>query len=478
MNETQREIEKLACRVPQLNETQKKWAIGNFNYFVCVRQGKTEIRCPNCLAHTEYLHVPHKQARWNKNDYTITCPHCGATIQVRVTDSTYKSKLINHQEDFFQVMNVVGGWQVTRLFYMDRYTYVKKPSTDWDFWEVCQAWNSPAHATTFFRAFPKKMMMGYHFNPYKLFNSFPRIDENGHYVRDKRGYFLLDSEMNKLEPRRVGGANYFETTAIAPGAKILPEYKRIGLTADTFRGLSKTHNAMWLMECMSRRNYKPLYETLLKAKEYTIFKHVSDKRNRDTADDFFTAWKICKRNHYDYKKDITEWIDLVEMLIMTDMDFHSPHYVCPNNLHDMHQQILAIKKRKQAEIELKKKENENKAYMARIAKYLDMDIHNDDLTIIVLPDIRAFKEEGDHLGHCVYTCGYYNREDSLILSARGEKNKRWETIEVSLKGFKILQCYGYGDKHTERHKEIINLVMENMWQIKERKLGKRAKRAA
>ena len=478
INKTQKEIEELAGRVPMLTDAQKKWAIGNFNYFVCVAQGKTEIRCPNCKLHTEYINVPHKQARWNKNDYTITCPHCGATIQVRVNDSSYKAKPITHQEDFFQVMSVVGEWQVTRLFYMDRYTYVKKPSTDWSFWEVCQSWNSPKYTRTFFRAFPKKMMMGYHFNPYKLFSWEIRYEEDGKTaIRDEQGYYVCDTKMNTLEPRRIGGSNYFETKSIAPGARILPAYKRMGLSARVLRSLSSEYNAMWLMECFSGDNYKPLYETLLKEREYKLFCHVADRHNRDNAEEYFSAWKICKRNGFNYKKEFTEWVDLVDMLIETQMDYRSPHYVCPDNIHEMHQRVLSAKKRKEKEIELERKAEENKHYEQRIAKYLDMDIHNDDLTIIVLPNIKAFMEEGDHLGHCVYRCGYYNKVDSLILSAR-EGNKRWETIEVNLRTFKILQCYGYKDKHTERHKEIIDLVMKNMWQIKERRDGKKMKKVA
>ena len=314
-------------------------------------------------------------------------------------------------------------------------------------------------------------MMGYHFNPYKLFSLEPKHDENGNYVWDKDGYIICESKETKLEPRRAGGANYFESTAIAPGAKILPCYKRMGLTPNAFKKLGTTRNAMWLMECMSGRNYKPLYETLLKEKEYELFKYVSEKEHRNNAEAFFAAWRICKRNRYDHKKNFVEWIDLVDMLIETEKDYHNPHYVCPKDLHDMHQRILALRKRKQDEIELKRNMEKNKDYTKRIEKYLDMDIHNDELTIIVLPDIPAFKEEGDHLGHCVYRCGYYKKVDSLILSAR-EGGKRWETIEVDLRTFKILQCYGYGDKHTERHKEICDLVMANMWQIKERREGK------
>ena len=76
---------------------------------------------------------------------------------------------------------------------------------------------------------------------------------------------------------------------------------------------------------------------------------------------------------------------------------------------------------------------------------------------------------GDAIDALYETYGYYRNAQSLILSARGiSDGKRWETIEVDLRDFKIKQCYGYGDKFTEKHKQILNLVNKNMYQIRQR----------
>lgn len=377
----------------------------------------------------------------------------------------------NHQEDFFQVMNVVGDWQVTRLIYMERYCYVRKPSTDWYFYEVCQAWNNPKYPKTYFRAYPKKTMSGcWSFNPYSLGYSVCRVDEQGNYLKDDKGYYLTDFRPQLLEARKPGGSNYFDTTAIAPNAQILPYYRQRGLTEERVSG----DNAMRYFEAFSEKNYQPMYETLFKADAVDVFNFITDTREVSigNADAVYSAWKICQRNHYNYKQNFTEWKDLVCMLRAERLDYHNPYYVCPANLHEMHQRVIGIQEKREREEELRGRMTDNAKYRKRIAKYLDMDIHDEDISVIVLPDIRAFYDEAEHLHHCVYRGSYYNKTDSLILSARDESGKRWETIEVSLRSFKILQCYGYGDKFTERHDEIINLVNANMWQIQQRRTMK------
>lgn len=473
LSKTQKEIEVLAGRVPQLNDSQREWARKHFNYFRVVRQGTTEIRCPDCKCVVP-LADKKKGSKWCKDDSTITCPHCGATIQIRAY-ADVNPKFNNKQEDFFEVMNVVGDWQVTRLFFMRRYCYVRRDNTPWEFYEVCQAWNNPAYPTTYFRAYPKTCMCTYHFNPYKLLEWFPMKDEQGNYLKDEKGYYIDCWKPCELEPRRVGGANYFETNAIAPGAKILPYYKQRGFT----RGrLQATKNAMWLFECFSNKHYKPMYETLMKADEWDVFDKVTTKFNRENGRDekYFSAWKVCQRNHYSYQGEKSEWIDLVTMLIEDNKDYRNPHYVCPASIHEMHQFLLDIKHQQERKAQREKEKKallENiktygETYAKRIAKYLNMDIHDDTLTIVVLPDIGAFYEEGLHMCHCVYRCGYYRHDDSLILSARDKTGKRWETIEVSLRDFTIVQSYGYGDRHTEKHTQIKHLVESNMWQIRDR----------
>ena len=482
LSKTQKEIEELASQVPAITSAQYAWARANANYFVAVVQGTQQIRCPNCNHTFDKSEAKSTKSKWNSTDKTYTCPDCGAQIQVRVIPDSCRSKgqkniiVRRKQEEFFQVMNAVGGWQVTRLVYMRRNVYVRKPSTEWEFFEVCQAWNNPKEKTTYFRALPKVFMASYRFNPYSLYDYVAVRDENGNYQYDKQGYVICKAEPRELEARRAGGENYFETYAVAPTSRILPYYKQRGITAKVdYKEIGR--NAMQIFEIMAQGVFSNVYETLFKAKEWELFRTVASYRHKANADKFFSAWKICQRNHYK-PKDKTEWIDLVDMLIDCQMDYRNPKYVCPADLHEMHQRVLARKEKVDEERELAKNMEKDMEYRERIAKYLDMDIANKDLTIVVLHNIPAFKAEADHLHHCVYRCHYYTHEDSLILSARDSSGKRWETLEVDIPTLRIKQCYGYGDKFTERHDEILNLMKENMWQVRERRDGVRARLAS
>lgn len=485
LNKTQKEIEELAKRLPRLTDEQKEWARKHFNYFHLIRQGATEIRCPDCkcIVPIDYSDST-KGSKWCDSDRTITCPHCGATIQVRTYPSNTDRLPSRNpkQEDFFQVMTTIGDWQVTRQFYMRRYCYVRKENTDWEYWEVCQAWNNPKFPKTFFRAFPKICMSSYHFNPYKLWDWTCKWDN------EKGRYIYTQPVPCEMIPRRVGGSNYFETNSLAPHPKINRLFRMRGITAKTLKSVHK--NAMWLFEAVSEKNRKPMYETWLKSEDFALFNRVTDTYYRDEADAFFSAWKICKRNGYDYKKNLTEWIDTIHLLFKRKLDWRNPKNVCPADLHGLHNHLVELEQRdeerrqerlrrqrdewnrQQAEIAMKDRKKTEKEYIKAHKKFFDLTIPTDHFTLVVLKSIDDFEQEGKQMHHCVFNGGYYRRNRSLILSARDDENKPVETIEVSLDTYKILQCYGPHDNFTPFHKEIYDAMMKNMWQVMDIDRGK------
>lgn len=82
----------------------------------------------------------------------------------------------------------------------------------------------------------------------------------------------------------------------------------------------------------------------------------------------------------------------------------------------------------------------------------------------MLEHVREFFEEGNRLNHCVFNSKYYERDDSLILSAR-INGEPIETIEVSLEEVKVVQSRGLSNEPTEYHDEIISLVNNNLHRI-------------
>lgn len=57
--------------------------------------------------------------------------------------------------------------------------------------------------------------------------------------------------------------------------------------------------------------------------------------NPHGIDQYWAAYKITLRNHYDII-DIALWCDYVDMLRRLGKDIHNPKYVCPKNLQEAH----------------------------------------------------------------------------------------------------------------------------------------------
>ena len=94
-----------------------------------------------------------------------------------------------------------------------------------------------------------------------------------------------------------------------------------------------------------------------------------------------------------------------------------------------------------------------------------MEIKDEDIVIRPLESVTQFYQEGKAMHHCVYQNGYYKRKDCIILSAQKD-GKRLETVEVSLKTFKIVQSRSVCNGTSDYHDRIVNLVNCNMWMIR------------
>ena len=106
------------------------------------------------------------------------------------------------------------------------------------------------------------------------------------------------------------------------------------------------------------------------------------------------------------------------------------------------------------------------AYGKHIAPYLGLCFVAGDIEIRPLPTVMSVYEEGEAMHHCIYRMKYWQRTDTLLMSARDKEGKRLESIEVNLRDYKVIQSRGLQNHHTEFHKEIVALVKKNMNQIK------------
>lgn len=201
--------------------------------------------------------------------------------------------------------------------------------------------------------------------------------------------------------------------------------------------------------------------------------------------EFLASIRIAKKHGFVFtEENIPLWFDMVEAIIYTKNDNHNPKFVAPTDLQEMHNYFISksqrkrekeirrrnelalIKQEKEALEAIEREKKDNEEYIQRRRRFFDLDISNDKFDVHVLRDINDFFEEGKNMSHCVFSNKYYNKVNSLILSCRNKKGERVETVEVDLKEFKVTQCYGFKDNFTSHHKEILDLMKNNMNKIR------------
>jgi uncharacterized protein YlzI (FlbEa/FlbD family) len=182
------------------------------------------------------------------------------------------------------------------------------------------------------------------------------------------------------------------------------------------------------------------------------------------------------RNAY-IVKDASMWFDYIELLVDFGKDINNAKYVCPENLKAVHDKLVRKKREIERKQEIEEMRKEIAAYEKKYAKnkgrFLDLIFKDGNLIVKPLESVEEFMIEGDELNHCVFANKYYEKADCLVLSAM-IKDKRIETVELSLKDMKILQSRGMNNIASEYHDRIINLVQSNIKKIAARKLEKEA----
>lgn len=186
--------------------------------------------------------------------------------------------------------------------------------------------------------------------------------------------------------------------------------------------------------------------------------------------DIDTLWRsmlIARRHGMDFKEvDYKEFADYLQQLRALGLDIRSPKYLCPDNFQAEHERVGRLVQRKEArermERERTKAQEENEKYVREHYKFFSIAIKAEGLTIAPLTSVSAFLEEGEAMHHCVYSCHYYDKADTLILSARDEKGERVETIEYNTKERKVYQSRGLCNKQTPMHDTIVREVEAQM----------------
>ena len=315
--------------------------------------------------------------------------------------------------------------------------------------EVAQWWTDTSNGKTYYRERKSTLIYGgnygYRFQGYDFSTPFHFKPKSG--MVDQYGYRFVN-------PYQRGEA------------RITKELERKGATEDDVK----------------KFGIKKLSEALADARMETILKHSRKDfawfMTNHLTDSLWSAYKIAIRHHYRIRS-MQMWEDTIFQMEYLGMDIHNPKYICSKAYKQLHDELTERANRRrererrirEQEVARRQMETHKELVEERIRKFGDLVISNGSLHSVVMVTYDDYNEEGTMMHHCVG--GYFNKPCSLILSMRDNDGKRVETVEVNLNTFHIVQSRGLCNKSTSHHKEIVDLVNENMWQIRERQTGER-----
>lgn len=425
----------LAAKLPPITDRQRGYAYTHcFRPMAVYKPRKREIRCL-CCGHTSV---------WEKHLFDgilaseqYDCPQCIKSMDLEC----HKKGILLDEARFFSVITTFRGYQVIRTWEVERYNSDPGTPTDYNIHEVFQIWilNNGREIIT---GCPYVRQVHYfHWRHDKPF------DIRQHNNSNQGGYYQFDDIYDITD------------NVLYPDVRVTPLVRRNGWCKEILkysRMIPMTKAIRWLLSV-------PTAEMLVKTGQMDMFLYMV--RRNDRTFPFLHAVRIANRNGY-IVEDTQMWLDMLLMAATIGQDTHNPKVVCPVNLKKAHDAMMPLAARRR-EKENRKKQLAEMAYWETKyheakERFLGLCFGDDEVRISVIPSVTDMEAEGKVMHHCVFSAGYYKRDDCLILSARDREGNRLETIEVNLKTFEVAQSRAKFNKTSPQHKRILNLMSEHM----------------
>ena len=411
-NKEERKVMELYKRIPKLYRRIENKAIRETFVFHGYKS-KGMVTCMEC------------GAVFTSEHESCSCPLCKKKL---IITNTRKTKL--YDGIYISVMDVIEDYQVITHYEIHRRCYKGKEAT---------------------------------YSTSRTFSYFVN-EKHEHVVSKCRAYNhgMYNFSSNPEMQIRVLNEMHYQITDFNHVNAILPSIARNG-----FNGF---HN-IWTIDVLFLILRSRQYETLYKLGYYDLFKTCCRSSRNPIEKNNWDLFKVCFKNKY-IPEDASIWIDMVNIMKGLGMNIYDASNVCPIDLHEKHNEVLAIKRNIDIEIEAKKErerkereKNKHLIFAEKVKRFGDLVIKGNNIKIVVLTSEEQYKQEGDVLNHCVWENGYQYKPNTLILSAR-IRNQPKETIELDIAKFNVIQCRGYGNKDSEYHKEILNAINNNIGMIK------------
>lgn len=422
-NKLQREIIEKSEALTPITQAQKDHALKSHSKFV-VMAYKQHHYCLDCG------HVFKSNQGITTAKKGCTCPKCNTKLEL-LRRKNYNSHGYT-ETMYYALITTVEGFQVVRMYLSEKHSCKQQPSTH-SIREVMRHFiDDKGNIQTTSRA---RLGYGYYYDKWK--------------VDDKLEFRAKSNNSERLL--------YLQPYSVYPKMKMLPILRRNGFN-------NSTHNMtphLLFKELLTNNRA----ETLFKAKQYAlveaiIYGHLDIK--------YINSVKIALKHGY-IVKNFNDWKDYLDLLRFFGKDLSNPKYVCPQDLHREHNRYVEKKRQFDKKIKLEKLKAKidmaNKDYQRQKRKFFGLVIQDEKFTITPLRTVKEFYEESEEMRHCVFQNEYYKRANSLILSAK-MNGIPVETIELSLKDFKIVQARGYHNNDTKYNKQIRLLINSNIKTIK------------
>ncbi len=425
----ERRVDTLAASVKDLTPARREWGLSHIIPHYCIYRTRTrKATCVNC-GYT-----------W-KEDSPKRCPRCGARLTL-LPDSRRRRFT---ERGYYGIVQRVEEFTLVRIFYLYDSRKLGDPKVSSLVTEVLQHWIGEDGTDTI-RALSVA--------------AFP-------YLRECPYSFASVLSIKRDSYRNC--YHHIEPDAYHPRMRFSEILRRNGFEGDFF--------GLYPEDVFRHLISDNRFETLWKIGFYEMTGYYLYK-GRERVVKYWRQIMLMHRNGASVR-DIGIWFDYLELLEYFQRDIRNPRYLFPDDLDAEHDRLMERKRRIEARLELerrKREEKENLAVLEGKSRYFGITFGNDTFTVVVLKSLEEYRREGDLQHHCVYTNSYYGKKDSLILSARRRDapDKPVETIEISLRTGKILQCFGACNRFTEYHDEIRELVSRNTYRYLRQKRNENA----
>lgn len=434
-NKLQACVYAISQALPAITAKQKAWAFKHCLKHTAYRS-KSKTACLDC-GH-EWPSKDNTLLIVNLVDKQCTCPGCGETLEIEDT-----RKKVTAQLEYMAILDTEDGFQINRFFELRSYHKAGKKAK-MSIREVVQQYLQPDG---------KNEVVARNYGGM------------GH------GSPTFHGDLEIKDKRHLPNKFNVYPTGVYPDIDCLPVYRRNGFEGELY-GASP-------YDLFTELLHDSKAETLLKARQGALLR---TRVSSNKASAIYTHWdsiKICMRNGY-YPVSGSIYLDYLALLSYFGKDLRSPKYVCPADLKAEHDLLVALKQQREAmarqKLEAKTIAEQESNYKKAKSKFFGIIITDKKLSINVLESVQEFLDEAVAHHHCIFTNRYFEKEDSLILSAKMD-GKPIETIEISLSKMRIEQSRGLQNKTTEYHDEIVKLIKDNMHLIERMKKSRKPKKA-